>query len=199
MPDEHTQSKGHPVAWFKRAPAIVTIARVLLAGGSAAAVLQATKGGPDTPQQSEPPTTEDPEPEPEPELSDEESALLAKLPNATDCVSAAEDPPAAALASLDCNVDGSPATYTSFATASDMRAYYDSGSIEVTPGDCEGSWNEEGVWDLGGEVKGRFKCYDYGEGSSAIEWMENERLIHAFLFSDFGAHEGLLRVWQRVG
>lgn len=226
MPDQHPQPDAAATPWFKRAPAIVTItlACVLLGAGTAAAILQATTGGqpppdpvpadvsPETdPPPDEPESEPEPEPEPEPDpelsqeesaLSEEESALLAKLPYATDCVSNA-DPPTGALTSLACNVEGSPAFYTSFATARDMRAWFDSsvisGVTDLPPGDCQGSWNEEGVWELDGEVKGRMKCYDYGEGYSAIEWMDNHRLIHGVLTSEFGAHEGLYRAWEKAG
>jgi hypothetical protein len=187
----------------------IVLAALLLAGAGVTAVMQAQPSrGSDAPTDqgqanapADPPpeevTPEPPEPPVGPDLTADELVLEDKLLDATDCQST--DLPENALASLYCTVDGQPAFYTSFANAGDMRAYFDGEFSGLPDGICGDAWNVQGRWEVEGEVKGRVKCYDVEDGSSSIEWMDNERLIHAIIGSDYGAHEGLFRIWLNSG
>ncbi len=135
------------------------------------------------------------------ELSPDEQSLVDRLPSeVTGCEPSRDDIDERAIAQVFCDVSGFPAIYTSYANAGEMRAFYDSTESDLPPdGTCPEEWNTEGTWDLGGDVQGRFKCYDDDEGP-VIEWTHNTKYIHAYVLGEGSEdREALYEAWEIAG
>jgi predicted small lipoprotein YifL len=134
-------------------------------------------------------------------LSPDEQSLVDRLPvDVTGCEPNRDSiDENRAIASVFCEVSGFTAVYTAFPNAGDMRFYYEGTDDNLANGSCEDDWERENVWELDGEVKGRYKCYDDDEEDSVIEWTHSTKYIHGFIYSEPSERDALYEAWTFAG